>query len=156
MKGGVMRDHSHHIELTREAAVAGMLRLIDEADAFKPRVEQVSVADSIGRVLARDAVAQVDVPDCLTCNMDSVAVHWSAFEGLAPGQLLDTSAWVRGVDWEFANTGVVHAQLLLASAYHAMAGDACRSRARARAADGVVSQGWPGARRSQAWRIDGW
>lgn len=63
-----MRDHSHHIELTREEAVAGMLRLIDEADAFKPRVEQVSVADSIGRVLARDAVAQVDVPDCLTCN----------------------------------------------------------------------------------------
>ena len=101
-----MRDHSHHIELTGEEAVAGMLRLIDEADAFKPRVEQMSVADSIGRVLARDAVAQVNVPDCLTCNMDSVAVHWSAFEGLGPGQLPDTSAWVRGADWEFANTGV--------------------------------------------------
>lgn len=108
-KGRVaMRDHSNHIELSREEAVAAML----ERCAFPkmpgaPTEELVPVAESFGRILSRDVAAQVNKPNALQCCMDSIAVHWDAFEGLAEGQLPDTSAWVRGVDWEFANTGVV-------------------------------------------------
>lgn len=111
-----MRDHSHHIELSREEAVSRMLErcgfdgmsCADEGDAHvcevhRKKAEQVAVADSIGRVLAYDVQAQNDMPSCLTCAMDSIAVHWSDFaDGIVP----DTSAWVRGVDWQFANTGV--------------------------------------------------
>ena len=100
-----MRDHSHHIEFSREKAVEAML----EATGFAtraPQVEYVPLAQSFGRVLARDTVAQGDVPNCLTCAMDSIAVRWADFEGLPEGALPDTSTWVRGVNWEFANTGI--------------------------------------------------
>ena len=98
-----MRDHSRHIELTREQAVERMLEKSGFAaeDRTLP-IELVGVGESFGRVLARDVVSAVDVPTCLTCSMDSIAVHWSDFENGIP----DTSAWVRGVDWDFANTGV--------------------------------------------------
>ena len=49
-----------------------------------------------------EAVAQQDMPNSLTCAMDSVAVRWSDFEDGMP----DTSTWERGVQWQFANTGV--------------------------------------------------
>ncbi|MDO4289675.1 MAG: molybdopterin-binding protein [Eggerthellaceae bacterium] len=128
-----MRDHSHHIELSREEAVRQMLERCQavgfgtavanagEAAAENavsdgaghatnssraPRVEHVPLTSAFGRVLAQDVRAKTDIPNALTCCMDSIAVHWSAFEGLAGGQLPDTSAWVRGVDWQFANTGV--------------------------------------------------
>ncbi|RDB63317.1 molybdopterin biosynthesis protein [Gordonibacter sp. 28C] len=120
-----MRDHSNHIQLTREQAVEQMLaRLGDgfgwgdvaadgpqDAEGHRREIgrklaETVPVADAVGRVLAYDVRAQCDVPSCLTCGMDSIAVHWRDFEGLEPGALPDTSAWVRGTDWEFANTGV--------------------------------------------------
>ncbi len=102
-----MRDHSHHIELSRVDAVAQML----EASGFDQPgpllgCEMVALADAYGRVLAHDVAATTDLPNVLTCSMDSIAVHWSAFENLEEGTLPDTSAWVRGVDWEFANTGV--------------------------------------------------
>lgn len=100
-----MRDHSHHIELSREAAVEGMLSLLP-SDFGARRPEQVCLSAAYGRVLAEDVRAAVDVPTVLTCAMDSVAVHWSDFEHRVPGELPDTSAWVRGKDWEFANTGV--------------------------------------------------
>ena len=93
-----MRDHSQHIQMTREQAVAAML----QSCAFHPKEEIVPVAQSCGRVLAADAVAQLDMPNCLTCAMDSVAVHWSDFENGMP----DTSDWMRGVQWQFANTGI--------------------------------------------------
>ncbi len=125
-----MRDHSQHIQLSREEAVAETLAVLDaQPDGFGWRgalvaaagtpadkvharevarklVEQVSLAESVGRVLAYDVVAQTDMPNTLTCAMDSVALHWSDFEGLAEGEVPDTSAWVRGRDWQFANTGV--------------------------------------------------
>lgn len=114
-----MRDHSHHIQLTREEAVSQMLERCgfdgfeyagDDAsharEVERKRVEEVAVANAIGRVLAHDVRARNDMPSCLTCGMDSIAVRWSAFEGLEPGALPDTSTWVRGVDWQFANTGV--------------------------------------------------
>lgn len=93
-----MRDHSHHIQMTREQAVAAML----DACEFHPRAETVPVAESYGRVLAADAVAQLDMPNSLTCAMDSVAVRWADFENGMP----DTSNWERGVQWQFANTGI--------------------------------------------------
>lgn len=101
-----MRDHSNHIELTREQAVSQMLAacgLENVTAATSPlRVEQVSIADAAGRVLASDITAQFDMPNALTCAMDSIAVHFDDFETGMP----DTSTWVRGVDWQFANTGV--------------------------------------------------
>ncbi len=116
-----MRDHSHHIELSREEAVAQMLEKLgddfgwtavapdgqasEEGHAREARIkrsEMVPVSEASGRVLAFDVHARVEVPNCLTCNMDSIAVHWDDFEDGIP----DTSSWQRGVDWEFANTGV--------------------------------------------------
>lgn len=93
-----MRDHSHHIEISREEAVSRLLAVCK----FEPAIETVPIAESYGRILARDAIAQLDMPNCLTCRMDSVAVHWSDFEDGMP----DTSTWKRGVQWEFANTGI--------------------------------------------------
>lgn len=93
-----MRDHSNHIEVTRDRAVDLLL----DVCSFDIRTETVPVGDAVGRVLAEDALSLVDVPNCRTCRMDSVAVHWSDFEEGIP----DTTDWVRGRDWEFANTGV--------------------------------------------------
>ncbi len=125
-----MRDHSQHIQLSREEAVAKTLEVLDaqpggfgwrgekaaaqgasaqEAHAHRVArnlVEQVSLAESVGRVLAYDVIAQTDMPNTLTCAMDSVALHWADFVDLAEGEIPDTSAWVRGRDWQFANTGV--------------------------------------------------
>ena len=118
-----MRDHSQHIQLSREEAVAETLAVLDaQPDGFGWRgalaaaagapadkvharevarklVEQVPLAESVGRVLAYDVVAQTDMPNTLTCAMDSVALHWSDFEGLAEGEVPDTSAWVRASWW---------------------------------------------------------
>lgn len=93
-----MRDHSNHIQMTRQQAVAAVLEACD----FHPAVETVPVSQTPGRVLAADAVAQLDMPNCLTCAMDSVAVHWDDFAQGMP----DTSGWERGVQWQFANTGI--------------------------------------------------
>ena len=97
-----MRDHSKHIELDREDAVAAILAACD----FHPAHETVPVDEAFGRTLAVDALAQVTLPNCLTCNMDSVALRWSDFEGFEPGEVPDISGWTRGVEWQFANTGV--------------------------------------------------
>ena len=102
-----MRDHSHHIELSREEAVAQMLEQCRSLGfGTAARVEQVTLSQSFGRVLAQDVCAKTDIPNVLTCGMDSIAVHWDAFANLDAGQLPDTSTWTRGIDWEFANTGV--------------------------------------------------
>lgn len=119
-----MRDHSQHIQLSREQAVSSMLEAMDavpsgfgwaniaageglhSSEVARKCCEQVALADSVGRVLAYDVVSRCDMPSALTCAMDSIALHWSDFENLAEGELPDTSAWVRGKDWQFANTGV--------------------------------------------------
>ncbi len=93
-----MRDHSNHIEVSREEAV----RLLLESCSFTPAVETIPIDQAYGRMLAHDATAQLDMPNCLTCRMDSVAVHWDDFADGMP----DTSAWKRGDQWEFANTGI--------------------------------------------------
>lgn len=96
-----MRDHSHHIELSRQQAVAGILELCDFGP-LSSRTELVSLNEARNRVLACDVLAQTDTPNTLTCCMDSIAVRWQDFEQGAP----DTSTWVRGVHWQFANTGI--------------------------------------------------
>lgn len=96
-----MRDHSNHIELSREKAVATMLAHC----TFAPGTEQVPLEQAFGRTLAEDALALVTMPNCLTCNMDSVALRWDDFEQ-AEGGVPDISSWTRGVEWQFANTGV--------------------------------------------------
>ena len=97
-----MRDHSSHITVTKDQA----RELLLGECAFAPAVERVPVAEAFGRVLAVPAKAQLDMPNCLTCNMDSIAVRWEDFAGLPEGTLPDTSAWTRGEEWEFANTGI--------------------------------------------------
>ena len=63
-----MRDHSSHIELTREEAVRRMLEASGFADVVgnpgeSPlRVERVAVAEAAGRVLARGAVRRSERP----------------------------------------------------------------------------------------------
>ena len=104
-----MRDHSQHIELTRDDAVAAMLASLEVAgfrdNALRQR-EQVTLGESFGRVLAEDIFAKTDLPNCLTCRMDSVALRWDDFAGLAEDEIPDTSNWTRGVEWQFANTGI--------------------------------------------------
>ena len=96
-----MRDHSKHIQVTKEQAIKAILG----ACQFAPGIEEVPIDQAIGRVLAEDATAQLDMPNALTCSMDSIAVHWADFADL-DDNLPDTSTWERGRDWEFANTGV--------------------------------------------------
>ena len=93
-----MRDHSKHIQISREEATAKLLA----SSSFNQRAEMVPIGESFGRTLAEDVRAREDMPTVLTCRLDSIAVHWSDFENGMP----DTSNWVRGVDWQFANTGV--------------------------------------------------
>lgn len=65
------------------------------------RTELIPVTQSVGRVLAEDVLAQWESPNVLTCRLDSVAVRWDDFAAGIP----DTSGWIRGRDWQFANTG---------------------------------------------------
>ena len=101
-----MRDHSRHIQLSCEQAIEAIVSVCD----FHPAIEEVPLTEAFGRVLAADATAQLDMPNCLTCAMDSVAVRWNDFAAAqaerGEGAIPDTSEWVRGVQWEFANTGV--------------------------------------------------
>lgn len=93
-----MRDHSKHVEVSRDQAVEMLL----SHASFDPATEEVPIEQACGRVLAEDATAQLDMPNCLTCRMDSVAVRWDDFADGMP----DTAGWKRGEQWEFANTGV--------------------------------------------------
>lgn len=104
-----MRDHSQHIELSREQAVETMLSALQKAgfrDKAHQAYEHVALVESFGRILAKDVCAKTDVPNALTCCMDSIAVHWDDFANLSEGEVPDTSSWTRGKEWQFANTGI--------------------------------------------------
>lgn len=92
-----MRDHSKHIELKREEAIA---RLIDAAK-FEPQVEVVDIHEAFGRVTAVNCKAKVDVPNALCAQMDGIAVRFADFEDGMP----DTSTWQLGREFDWANTG---------------------------------------------------
>lgn len=100
-----MRDHSLHVELSRQEAVAEMIDALS-ASFGNIRPERVTLENAYGRVLSQDVTCKSDIPSALTCALDSIAVKWDDFANLEPGTIPDTSSWVRGVDWEFANTGV--------------------------------------------------
>ena len=100
-----MRDHSLHVELSRQEAVAEMIDALS-ASFGNIRPERVTLENAYGRVLSQDVTCKSDIPSALTCALDSRAVKWDDFANLEPGTIPDTSSWVRGVDWEFANTGV--------------------------------------------------
>lgn len=104
-----MRDHSQHIEVSRNDAVDLMLSALHD-NGFRETAhenrELVALAEAYGRVLAEDVRAKTDIPNALTCCMDSVAVHWDDFAKLPAGEIPDTSSWTRGKEWQFANTGI--------------------------------------------------
>lgn len=66
-----------------------------------PAVEELPVADALGRVLARDVVAAFDFPPAQTSGRDGIAVRFDDFAAGIP----DTTAWVRGRDYATADTG---------------------------------------------------
>lgn len=104
-----MRDHSHHVQMDRDSAVEAMLAALAACDfnaANRVRLERVALGEAFGRVLAEDVCAKTDLPNTLTCCLDSVALRWEDFAGLPEGALPDTANWQRGVQWQFANTGV--------------------------------------------------
>lgn len=92
-----MRDHSQHIELKREDAIA---RLV-EAARFEPRVETVGIHEAFGRVTASECCSKVDVPNALCAQMDGIAVRFADFADGMP----DTSEWQLGDQYDWANTG---------------------------------------------------
>ena len=102
-----MRDHSKHVVFSREQATDCIVK---ESGFASPNrelpIEYVALDEAFGRVLAEDVVSRALRPSARNCNMDSIAVRWSDFEGLAEGEVPDTSTWTRGVEWQFANTGV--------------------------------------------------
>ena len=92
-----MRDHSSHIELTREAAIE---RLV-EAAHFEPAVETVGLHEAHMRVTARECRSLVDVPNALCAQMDGIAVRFDDFADGMP----DTQEWQLGREYDWANTG---------------------------------------------------
>ena len=92
-----MRDHTNHIELKREDAIA---RLVDAAH-FEPKTEVVSIHEAFGRVTSCECVSKVDVPNALCAQMDGIAVRFSDFEDGMP----DTASWQLGREYGWANTG---------------------------------------------------
>ena len=50
-----MRDHSKHVEFTRDQALAALL----EASHFAPAIETLPVGEAFGRVLAVDATNRI-------------------------------------------------------------------------------------------------
>lgn len=86
------------IELPRAQAVAGALARWDP----RPPTEWVDLPRSFGRAVAQDVVSANALPNHLASARDAVAVYYDRFEHGMP----DTSGWVRGVDWEYANTGI--------------------------------------------------
>lgn len=93
-----MRDHSNHKSATRHEAVGALLA----AWQYDREVESVAVAQAAGRVCAHDVCAATTLPSARISDMDAVAVR---FDDVAAG-MPDTSAWKRGRDWQFCNTGV--------------------------------------------------
>ncbi len=130
-----MRDHSKHIELSREEAVEDIIKGLGDTfgwtcpyegniepgaplqtdgkdkvweksdharEVERKMVETIPLGQAVGRVLAHTLHSRIEAPNVLTCCMDSIAVHWDDFTDGIP----DTTEWVRGRDWQFANTGI--------------------------------------------------
>lgn len=93
-----MRDHSSHICGTRHEVVGALMERWD----FVRETEVVPLAEANGRVVAKTVTSRNTLPSSLTSNMDAIAVRFDDFADGMP----DISAWERGVQWQFCNTGV--------------------------------------------------
>lgn len=92
-----MRDHSHHIRKDRMKAVKDLF----EACSFSPNIENVPLMESFGRTIAQDVFSLHTLPNKPTSKMDALAVN---FSNIVNGT--DAANWVRGVDYQYCNTGV--------------------------------------------------
>lgn len=102
-----MRDHSSHVVYSRKQATRCIVEQSGfAADGRTLPIEYVALDEAFGRILAEDVASRALRPSARNCNMDSVALRWADFENLAQGEIPDTSTWTRGVEWQFANTGV--------------------------------------------------
>ncbi|MDO4501725.1 MAG: molybdopterin molybdotransferase MoeA [Coriobacteriia bacterium] len=93
-----MRDHSTHKVGSRHEVIGALM----SRWLFERRTEVVPVAQAQGRVCATTVVSKNQLPNALTCNMDAIAVRFDDFAQGMP----DISGWERGVQWQFANTGI--------------------------------------------------
>jgi len=71
--------------------------------AWSPEIktETVPLESAYGRTLAEDVYSKTDKPVVRAARMDGVCVKSAAFERGIP----DASGWVRGADWDRADTG---------------------------------------------------
>ena len=92
-----MRDHSKHVQFTREECIAKLVEISD----FSPRSETVDIHDALGRVTAADCPSLHDLPTALCARLDGIAVRFSDFADGAP----DMSGWELGREYDWANTG---------------------------------------------------
>ena len=92
-----MRDHSRHVQLTREECIAALV----EASSFSPKVETVGLHEALGRVSAAECPSKIDVPNTLCARLDGIAVRYDDFADGMP----DTGAWQLGREFGWANTG---------------------------------------------------
>ncbi len=92
-----MRDHSKHVQFTREECIA---KLVETSD-FSPKTETVGLHDALGRVTACDCASKMDVPNTLCARLDGIAVRYADFADGMP----DTSSWQLGREFDWANTG---------------------------------------------------
>ena len=83
--------------LTRAEAV----ELIKNNWAFEAKSELIPLTQSLGRVSAKDIYSVNQIPVYRVSAFDGFAVKSSSFEGGTP----DVSSWVKGTDYESADTG---------------------------------------------------
>lgn len=89
------------------------LRLLLERSQFQPRVEMIPVRDSLGRITAREAMAQNTLPNSPASMLDGIAIKSANLSDELAVKIADLSAgipgtesWQEGKDYVFCNTGV--------------------------------------------------
>lgn len=93
-----MRNHESHVVLSRHEAVDALMEYCD----FNPDIETLPAWEAFDRVLAENVYSRVNVPNKTTSSLDAIAVRFDDFACGVP----DTSAWKRGEQFEFCNTGI--------------------------------------------------
>ena len=79
-----------------------MVREVMKRWYFERRTETIPTIEAVGRICAETLTSKNTLPGKITSNMDGIGVHFADFEGGMP----DVSAWERGNQWQFCNTGV--------------------------------------------------
>ena len=71
--------------------------------SFSRRYEMVDLYQAAGKVAAEDIKAKTVLPKQPVSKMDGIGVRFADFAGGMP----DTTAWMEGREYVFANTGCV-------------------------------------------------